>query len=145
MPAFTPINRYIPFLVTTILLIVSCCGTTWGQVAGSDADIFCGKKWYSEMTKSADGTIFPTDSSKANNYMHFLCDSNAFTLVEDSITLKGTWIFDEATMVITLHQNQLNNLPEKFSFHIIEYDDTHMVILGQQGAAQQETIYLYTK
>ncbi len=97
------------------------------------------------MTKSADGSIHPTEKSKADDYMHFLCDSSSFILIESGITLKGNWSFDEATMIITLHQKQLNTIPDSFAFHIIEYDDSHMVIMGQEGTANEETLHLYTK
>jgi hypothetical protein len=90
-----------------------------------EADIFCGKKWYCEMTKYNDGTIHPTEKSKTDDYMHFLCDSSSFILFEGGISLKGDWTFDEATMIITLHQKQQSTISNSFAFHIIEYDDTH--------------------
>jgi hypothetical protein len=137
--------RHIAYSISIIVLSFCFTSTAAAQVAGMEADIFCGKKWYCEMTKSADGSIHPTEKSKADDYMHFLCDSSSFILIESGITLKGNWSFDEATMVITLHQKQLNTIPDSFAFHIIEYDDSHMVIMGQEGTANEETLHLYTK
>ena len=137
--------RFIILSISVVLLSVGFSTTASAQVAGMEADIFCGKKWYCAMTKSADGTIHPTEKSKADDYMHFLCDSTTFILIESGIKLKGNWSFDESTMIITLHQKQLNTIPDSFAFHIIEYDDTHMVIMGQEGAANEETLHLYNK
>lgn len=145
MITFSQSIRHIACSIIIILISLCFTSTAAAQVAGMEADIFCGKKWYCEMTKSADGTIHTTEKSNAEDYMHFLCDSNSFILIESGITLKGNWSFDETTMIITLHQKQLNTLPDSFAFHIIEYDDSHMVIIGQQGTENEETLHLYTK
>ena len=114
----------------------------WAKTA--DDSLFCGKKWYCEVTKDADGTSHLPDSGSENDYMHFLCDST-FVLSEKGIVLKGKWIFDITTKTITLQQTQLNNIPESFSFHIIDYDEEHLVIIGQEGTKNDETAYLYSK
>lgn len=96
------------------------------------------------MTKDAEGTIYPTPDSSANNFMNFRCDST-FTLVENQTTLEGKWEFDSNTMTISLHQSQLANLPELFSFHIIDYDEGNLVIIGRQGTDNEETAHLFTR
>jgi len=137
--------RFIILSISVVLLSVGFSNTASAQVSGMEADIFCGKKWYCEMTKYNDGTIHPNEKSKTDDYMHFLCDSSSFILFEGGISLKGDWTFDEATMIITLHQKQQSTISNSFAFHIIEYDDTHMVIMGEEGTATEETLHLYTK
>jgi len=124
-------------------LSFGCVSQSFAQQREDD-EPFCGKKWYCEMTKDADGTTHPPVKGSENDYMHFLCDST-FILREDTITLKGKWRFDEGTKTITLQQQQLNNIPETFSFHIIESDEGHLVIIGQEGTKNEETAYLYSK
>lgn len=137
--------RFAIYTICFLFLSVFYHTAANAQIAGNEADIFCGKIWYCEMTKSADGTITPTPKAKADDYMHFYCDSNTFLLLESGITLKGSWTFDEGTMTITLHQKQLNTIPDSFAFHIIEYDNSHMVIIGMEGTENEETAHLYTR
>ncbi len=96
------------------------------------------------MTKGPDGIPHMTDSSSAKDYMDFRCDST-FTLSEQGTVLKGNWSFDPGTMTITLTQKQLQTIPEKITFHVIEYDGEKLVIIGQQGTNSEETAYLYSK
>jgi len=96
------------------------------------------------MTKDADGKVLPQEKGSENDYMHFRCDST-FTLSEGGIVLQGTWSYDDETRLITLMQKQLNNIPESFSYHIIDSDEGHMVIVAGAGSASQETAYLITK
>ena len=105
---------------------------------------FCDKKWYCEMTKDADGKTWPPEKGTENNYMHFLCDST-FALSEGTVLLKGRWEFDTETMVITLVQQQIETIPERISFHIIDLDEGHLVIVGRQGTDSDKTVYFYTK
>lgn len=126
-------------LFSIALLLVSA--VAFGQVSGP---IFCGKRWYSEMLKDADGTIHPPEKGAEKDYMHFTCDS-AFTLAEAGVVLKGKWTFDEDAMLITLQQQQIATMPEFIAFHIIDYDDSHLVLIGQKGTDSEQTLFLYTK
>ena len=96
------------------------------------------------MTKDADGTTHPPDKGTEKDYMQFYCDSN-FTLQERGTTLKGKWVFDEETAILTLIQSQIATIPEKISFHFIEYDDVHLVMVGQSGTNGDSTVYFITK
>lgn len=116
--------------------------SSFGQIA--EEIPFCDKKWYCEMTKGPDGIPHMTDSSSAKDYMDFSCDST-FTLSEQGTVLKGNWYFDPGSMTITLIQKQLQTIPEKITFHVIEYDGEKLVIIGQQGTNSEETAYLYSK
>jgi len=130
-------------LASLFCITLSSTSLCYAQQREQD-DLFCGKKWYCEMTKDGDGTPHTPDSSAAGDYMHFLCDST-FILKEKGITLKGNWEFNDTTMTITLRQSQLNTIPESFSFHIIDFDEGHLVIIGQEGTKNEETAYLYSK
>jgi len=109
-----------------------------------DSVSFCDKKWYCEMTKDAEGNVLPQEKGSEDNYMYFKCD-NTFKLSESGILLEGTWSYDNETRLITLTQKQLNNIPESFSFHIVDSDEGHMVIVAGTGSASQEIAYLITK
>lgn len=128
---------------SVILIFISLLAALplMAQVPGPD---FCDKKWYCEMTKDADGNTSPPEKGTENNYMHFLCDSS-FTLSEGTILLKGKWEFDAETMTITLVQQQIETMPERISFHIIDFDEGHLVIVGRQGTDSDKTVYFYTK
>ncbi len=104
----------------------------------------CDKKWYCEMIKDDNGKTSPPEKGTENNYMHFLCDSS-FILSEGAVLLKGRWEFDSETMVITLVQQQIETIPERISFHIIDSDEGHLVIVGRQGTDSDKTVYFYTK
>jgi len=105
---------------------------------------FCGKKWFCESTKDGDGTMHPPEKGSENDYMQFLCD-NSFVLLEKGTMLKGKWIFDEETAILTLSQTQLTSIPDKFSFHFMEYDDSHLVMIGEEGTKGESTVFLTTK
>ncbi|WP_345084661.1 hypothetical protein [Nemorincola caseinilytica] len=111
------------------------------QVAGH---LFCGRNWYCEMTKDPDGNIYPAGKGTEKDHMSFNCDST-FVLVEDTVTLKGKWKFEEEEMVITLVQQQIATMPGEIAFHIIDHDEGHLVLIGQKGTAGERTMYLYTK
>lgn len=128
-------------LITTVLLACNAAPTYSQQ---EESVSFCDKKWYCEMTKDADGQVLPQEKGSENDYMHFRCDST-FTLSEGGVVLAGKWSYDFDTRLITLMQDQLKNIPESFSFHIVDSDDGHMVIVAGAGSASQETAYLYTK
>ena len=96
------------------------------------------------MTRDADGKTNPPDKGTENNYMYFDCDSN-FTLQESGIMLKGKWIFDEETATLTLSQSQMTSIPEKITFHFMEYDDSHLVMIGQEGTNSESTVYFITR
>ncbi len=96
------------------------------------------------MTKDAEGNVISPEKGSENDFMHFRCDSS-FSLSESGILLEGKWSYDNDSRIITLRQHQLNNIPEAFSFHIIDADEGHMVIVAQSGSASQETAYLFTK
>jgi hypothetical protein len=132
------------FIVTLTLLLAFAPLPAFCQTDEVTSSIFCDKKWYCEMTKDANGTLYPTPDSNANNFMNFRCDST-FTLVENQTTLEGRWEFDSNTMTISMHQSQMTNIPELFSFHIIDYDEGHLVIIGRQGTDNEETAHLFTK
>ncbi len=131
-----------PLLV--ILFLAGLFGTTFAYSQSADGEIFCGKKWYCEMTKDADGTTHPPEAGTEKDFMYFLCDST-FVLTENGIVLKGKWSYDDSTRTIKLQQKQLDNIPESFSFHIIESDEGHLVIIGQEGTSGEETAYLFSK
>jgi hypothetical protein len=133
------------WLKFTIISYVACFTTGFSLFGHAPEEIpFCDKKWYCEMTKGPDGIPHITDSSSAKDYMDFRCDST-FTLSEQGTTLKGTWSYDPGTMTITLSQKQLQTIPEKITFHVIEYDGERLVIIGQEGTNSEETAYLYSK
>lgn len=96
------------------------------------------------MTKDAEGNVTPPEKGSENDYMFFKCDST-FTLAESGIILQGKWSYDVETRTIKLQQEQLTNIPETFSFHVVESDEGHMVIVADSGSASQETAYLFTK
>ena len=134
----SPALRYISAFV--ILLSAS-----YAHARQTDNDpAFCNKKWYCEMTKDAEGNVISPEKGSENDFMHFRCDSS-FSLSESGILLEGKWSYDNDSRIITLRQHQLNNIPEAFSFHIIDADEGHMVIVAQSGSASQETAYLFTK
>lgn len=126
-------------LFTIVLVAVSV--VSFGQVSGP---LFCDKKWFCDMLKDADGTIHPPEKGTEKDYMHFTCDS-AFTLTEAGVVLKGRWSFDEDAMVITLAQQQIATMPDVIAFHIIDYDDSHLVLIGQKGTDSEQTLFLYTR
>jgi hypothetical protein len=107
-------------------------------------EVFCGKKWYCEMTKDPDGTPHPPEKGSENDYMLFACDSN-FTLAEKGTILKGKWVFDKEKSILTLIQSQISTMPERISFHFMEYDDSHLVMVGQSGTNSESTVYFITK
>ncbi|MBL7692544.1 MAG: hypothetical protein JNM41_13215 [Flavipsychrobacter sp.] len=128
-----------------ILLSLSCFATGISSFAQTAEETpFCDRKWYCEMTKGPDGIPHVTDSSSAKDYMDFRCDST-FTLSEQGTVLKGTWSYDPGTMTITLFQKQMLTIPERITFHVIEYDGEKLVIIGQEGTSSEETAYLYSK
>lgn len=96
------------------------------------------------MLKDGNGAIHPPEKGTEKDYMHFTCDS-AFTLIEAGVVLKGKWSFDENAMIITLAQQQIATMPELIAFHIIDYDDAHLVLIGQKGTDSEQTLFLYTK
>jgi hypothetical protein len=133
------VNR---ILLLLVLLSLAIGNTSFAQTEDSTA--FCGKKWYCEMTKDADGVTHPPEAGTEKDFMDFRCDST-FELAENGIVLKGTWLYNEETRTIKLTQTQMDNIPESFSFHIIDSDEGHLVIIGQEGTTNEETAYFYTK
>ncbi len=133
-----------PLAFIIFMLFMLAPASCFGQVAGAESDIFCGKRWYCEMTKDADGTIHPPDPGSDKDFMQFLCDSTFF-LTEKGIQLKGRWEFDNIGMVLTLKQTQIDTMPESFSFHIIDYDEGHLVVIGREGTDNEETAHHSTK
>lgn len=133
-----------PRLLHIIFCLLLLPSSTRAHAQEKINEPFCGKKWYCEMTKDSSGKILSPEKGTENNYMYFGCDSN-FTLLEGDITLKGKWSFDDATAVLTLSQSQLNTIPEKISFHFIEYDEVHLVMVGQAGTNSNNTVYFITK
>lgn len=128
-----------PLFLFTLLIITK---TTFPQIVA--ANFLCGKHWYCEMTKDADGTIHPVEKSAEGNYMYFLCDST-FELSENGIVLKGQWMFNDTARIITLSQTQMNTIPEIIEFHILDYDSDRLVIIGERGTDNEKTAHLYTK
>lgn len=112
--------------------------------AQASTTLICGKKWYWEMTKDASGEVHEVDTGATNDYMYFKCDSN-FVLEEQGTELKGTWTFDTGTMTIILFQHQINSIPERITFHLIDYDEGKLVIMGREGTNEEQTGFLYTK
>lgn len=96
------------------------------------------------MTKDKDGTIHAPEKGTEKDYMHFTCDS-AFTLAEAGLLLKDKWTFDNETMIITLIQEQIATMPEYIAFHILDYDERHLVLVGQKGTNSEQVLYLYVK
>ena len=131
--------------------LLSYCLISYSLMMGSGAyaqakvhEPFCGKKWYCEMTKDADGKTHPPEKGTEDDFMLFACDSN-FTLKENGIVLKGKWTFDDSTAMLTLLQTQLNTIPEKILFHFMEYDEVHLVIVGEEGTDSESTAYFISK
>ena len=127
-------------LIIFLFLTIACHSICKAQ----SKEPFCGRKWYCESTKDIDGNIHVPEKGEENDYMLFLCDSN-FLLIEDSTTLKGKWCFDEETAIITLTQSQITSLPDKFSYHFMEYDEAHLVMIGEEGTHGQTIAYFITK
>lgn len=132
------------FFFAAIWIILFFSASAMAQMQLPGTELFCDKKWYCEMTKDADGTIHPPDPGTENDYMNLRCDST-FTLIEAGIVLQGHWHFDSANMLLTLYQTQIATLPEQFSFHIIDQDESHLVIMGREGTTSAETAHLYTR
>ena len=124
------------------LLLLLGSASAYGQQKIDEP--FCGKKWYCEMTKDADGKTHAPEKGSEADYMLFACDSN-FTLQESGTTLKGRWIFDDESAIITLIQTQLTSIPERISYHFMEYDDSHLVMVGQAGTNGESTAYFITR
>ncbi|MBX2907825.1 MAG: hypothetical protein KF744_17395 [Taibaiella sp.] len=127
-----------------MLILIALAKPSLHASQDNDEYVICGKKWYCEMTKDAEGNVIPPETGSEKDYMYFKCDST-FTLAEGNILLEGKWSFNFDTKVITLHQEQLNNFPESLSFNIIDADDGHMVIVAQSGTEKQETAYLVAR
>ena len=132
--------KFVSFCLLTLGLLMHKGSS--GQVKIDEP--FCGKKWYCEMTKDGDGNTHPPEAGTEKDFMLFSCDNN-FTLLEKGTNLAGKWTFDEETAIVTLTQTQIPTIPDKISFHFIEYDETHLVMLGQEGTKGESTVYFVTK
>lgn len=134
--------RFLIVCISLFCLLLPADG--YSQSVTPVYEIICGKKWYIEMIKDAEGNTSTPEAATEKDCMHFGCDST-FVLVEGSVVLKGKWTFDRTTMNIKMEQSQIATMPEAFSFHIVDYDESHLVLVGQEGTINEGTAHLIAR
>lgn len=100
----------------------------------------CGKKWYLEKIKDAEGVITKRDKSSAKDYVLYKCDGS-YEDIDLVRTTTGQWTLDEATGIVTVNQDQGN----AFTTHITRADGAHLTIEEKDANGATTTLMFKTK
>jgi hypothetical protein len=122
-------------------LLASCTVLLLGSIPSEAESIkalnICGKKWFVEKIKEADGTISKPTKAAQSYYTLYSCDG-AFESKEDMRTTGGQWSIDEASDMLILNDDQNG----AYSIHVLQADGKHMVIDEQDANGNTTTVYL---
>ena len=113
-------------------------------VGQTTRDKICGKKWYPNKYKEANGKVYLLDKETKLLYTKFNCDGTFESWEDKEILVKGTWTFEEKKQTISV-KSKNKRIPTEDNIPIISCDGKNIAFVKIDGGGEKITIYSIAK
>lgn len=104
----------------------------------------CGKKWYPDRYKEADGKIYPFDKETKLLFTKFNCDGTFESWEDRGVFVKGTWVLDENTSWVKI-KSKNTKITMDDSVKIVSCSGEEMVFEKIDAGGDKITIFSKAK